>query len=474
MAALLSSFLILALLGLLGLLLAVAIRPRMKRLWLLPVAYPLGSGIYTWLLFLLSWMGVPINFPAIALVYVVLLAALLAYLIYARRWKSSSSAVSPLALSTTDRIVLGGTIVALLVLWSWNSWLAVGRSYWAWDSAAIWAAKGYGIALEGTIFMNWGEHGLSYPLNVPLQIAVFELGGAESLPGGKLLFPIFYASVLGGILIFWLRNRVKMWLAGLGVLIIGTVPVIFEYGHLGYADLPQATYLVLGALFAIEAIHRNARSASSLAGILFGLAAWTRPEGVLHGVAALVALSIVCAYRRCERSHLTRMTVAFAVISVPWVVFYLAIGSEGSASSAAWREMLADFRSGDVDWNALRLVFGFFRRQVFDRTVWGILFPVCLILAVLNWKRLGPRANTGAFTGILLGASMAAVTFLLSFGNSFIRDDLIGLMNQLFSRTFLPTALVAGVVAILTVSSSRKDGTLTGAVDRDVPLTDTN
>lgn len=449
MAALLSSFLILALLGVLGILLAVAIRPGLKRLWLLPVAYPLGSGIYTWVLFLLSWMDVPINLPAIALVYVFLVAALLAYLIYTRRWKSTCSSVSPLALSSTDRIVLGGTIVALLVLWSWNSWLAVGRSYWAWDSAAIWGAKGYGIALEGTIFMNWGEHGLSYPLNVPLQIAVFELVGAETLPGGKLLFPAFYVSVLGGILIFWLRNRVKMWLAGLGVLTIGTVPVIFEYGHLGYADLPQATYLILGALFAIESVHRNARSASILAGVLLGLAAWTRPEGALHGIAVLAAFLLASRYSGFDWRRVARMAAWFALIVGPWAVFQRLYGAEGSTSMMAWQQILNDFRSGQVDWYPIRLMFGFFRRQAIDTSVWGLLFYVCLILGVVNWRKLLFNAPQPAPILLLVGASMAAVTFMLYFGISFVAPDFLGWMRASFARAFFPTALSAGIVVVL-------------------------
>lgn len=455
MGALFGSLLILALLGLLGLLVAIAIRPRLRWPWLLPVAYPLGSGILTWSLFLLSWLGVTLNLRTSALAYVVILVVVLAYLFRSRRWNSVARADQLSSLSLTNRMALGATILMLLVLWVWTSWLAVGRSYWAWDSAAIWSVKGYGIALEQTIFVNWGEHGLSYPFNVPLQISIFQMAGMEALPGSKLLFPIFYIFVLGGILAFWLRNRVVIWLAGLGVLLIATVPEVFQHAHLGYEDLPKATYLVPAGLLAVEGVHRNDRSASVLAGVLLGLGAWTRLEGTLHGVAVLSAIALACIYLKCDRSNLAAMELAFGVIIAPWVVFYLVIGSSGSGSSGVWQAMLTDIRSGQVDWYHLRLVFGFFRRQALDRTVWGILFPVILALGILNWRRLGLRANTGAFTGLLLGLFTAAVVFLLMFANSFVRDDLVGLMNQLFSRTFLPAALLTAAAVVLATSSDR-------------------
>lgn len=455
MGALLGSLLILALLGLLGLLAAIAIRPKLGWTWLLPVAYPLGSGIYTWSLFLLSWLGASLNLRTIALVYAVLIVVFTAYLIRRRRKNSVEHVDQLRSLSPANRVVLGVTILLLLVLWVWTSWLAVGRSYWAWDSAAIWSAKGYGIALEQTIFMNWGEHGLSYPLNVPLQISIFQLAGMEALPGSKLLFPIFYVSALGGILAFWLRNRVAIWLAGLGVLFIATVPEVFQHAHLGYADLPQAAYLVLAGIQAIEGVHRNDRSASVLAGVLLGLGAWTRLEGTLHGGAALSAIAIACLYLKCDRINVVYMAFAFGAVVAPWVVFYLVIGSSGSGSSVVWQALLTDIRSGKVDWYPLRLVFGFFRRQALDRAVWGILFPVCLALGILNWRRLRPRANTGAFTGLLLGLVTALVVFLLMFANSFARDDIVGLMDQLFSRTFLPAALLTAAAVVLATSSDR-------------------
>ena len=448
----LTSLSILALLGLLGFLMAAAILPGHKWTHYLPVSYLLGSGVFTWALFLLAWAGMPINVPTVVWLFALMLLGVLFLWTRARRALSDSAhqpAASFDGANSNNRIFRGIAMMVLLVLWVWASWVAVGRSYWAWDSAAIWGVRGHGIALEGTVFTEWGAHGLSYPLNLPLQITLFELGNAEMLPGGKLVFPLYYVSALAGILIFWLQKGVPSYITVLGVLLIGTVPQVFEQATNGYADLAQAAYLVIGALYAVEGIYQDNRSASILAGMLIGLGGWTRLEGTLYGVAILAALLVLSSLSRITLRRIATSALWFGLIVGPWLAFYRQYGAEGSTSMNAWLEFLDDIRMGQVDLYPLRLILGFLRRQMFDPAIWGLLFPACIVLGLLSWRRFVQRSEPVVLTIVLVGISIGAVTILLYFGISFVAPDFLAWMRQSFARAFLPSALCAWIVAVL-------------------------
>src|SRR3989304_4936448 len=122
------------------------------------------------------------------------------------------------------------------------------------DGIAIWSVKGYGIAAAESIFgaRQWGAFGLHYPLNLPLAIAAVRLIDGDVLPGSKIVFALFYLTLVLGCYVFLLRGGMLARVAALGTLLIATTPIVLDHGTNGYANLPMAAYLVLGGLFAIH------------------------------------------------------------------------------------------------------------------------------------------------------------------------------------------------------------------------------
>ena len=61
------------------------------------------------------------------------------------------------------------------------------------DSIQIWGAKGYGIAITGSIkdVTDWETNTLAYPLHVPVLVAFFRLLSGDLLPSSKLIFSGF-------------------------------------------------------------------------------------------------------------------------------------------------------------------------------------------------------------------------------------------------------------------------------------------
>ena len=453
MASIIAVASILAIL-LLGSQIARAVLAPQQRAELLALAFPLGGGVLTWILFLVSWAGLPLKPPSVIVVYVIVL--IVATVIGARLSgkglgaKRGSTARPIAAPSSADKLHK-----ALLLLFAFliglAAYIAVARSYSTWDAAAIWASKGYGIAFEGSIFAGarWGAHGLGYPLNVPMLIAVFEWLGGDSLPGSKLIFPTFLGSVSLGIYAFWIRQGVSMRLAALGMLLVVSVPSIFFHATIGYANLPMASYLVLGTLYGMEGIFENRPRALPISGILLGLASWTRVEGVMYCLAILAALLLIAVISGRARPRIALWLLPFALISGTWLLFFRTSGAGGSQATGALRIAIASISQGELNLASLRLIFGYFRRYAFHLPTWGVLFPASALLLLSRWRSLRRRDNPQAFAAMLAIVSTGLVTIILFYVGSFVSTDLFGWLVRSFPRAFFSTAILIGVVAVL-------------------------
>ncbi len=145
----------------------------------LAFSFPLGAGLITWCIFLVSWVGIPYTSETLIALYVILLVFSMGMMIIRKRRftgrnrAASTGIMDPNEDRNKNILILG--IVAVLTIVA--AIFALGRSYSTWDAIAIWGIKGYGIAQEATIFggREWGAHGLNYPLNLPLQISFFRL-----------------------------------------------------------------------------------------------------------------------------------------------------------------------------------------------------------------------------------------------------------------------------------------------------------
>lgn len=252
---------------------------RVGTLDVLALGFPLGARVLTWSLFLLSWVGAGLTPPLVGLVWGLLLALALVSRPLTVGHPRSSQRIDGVnrSLAGLTPTQLAGSLLVLIGLAVFAAWLGVNGSCCAWDDMAIWAVKGYGIAREGSIWAagRWGDHGLAYPVNIPLLIAVFRLVG-DTPSASKLTFPLFYLSLAVGCLRFWLQRGVGSRLALLGTLGLASTPLLFEHATLGYANLPYTVYLVLGCAEAVQGpVAQDARR-QALSGLLLAMPAWTR------------------------------------------------------------------------------------------------------------------------------------------------------------------------------------------------------
>jgi hypothetical protein len=417
------------------------------------LAFPLGAGVLTWLAFLLSWLGVPLNLTTIvlflALAFTIGFISLLAHRRVLRGGPDQAHrAAGPAADRRWPRLTLWISLVFVVAL---AVVVGLTRSYAEWDPLDIWSTKGYGIAMEGTIFagQSWGRHSLAYPLNIPLLISFFRITSADLLPGSKLLFVAFYVSFLMGSFHFWRQQKVDPLHASLGALAFATVPIVFVHATTGYANLPFATYVVLGTLWGIQGLFEENTRAQWLSGVLLGLANWTRTEGIGFSLAVIAALMI--AVYIVERKPVLpwRILLPSLLAGAVWLLFaggYF----EGTRAGNAVLAMIRNILDGNMHRYVPGVILGQFSVHILSIGIWGFLFPASLFFILLNMRGLLPENNPKAFSLLTIILIVAMYPAVLAYAASYIMSipDFPVFIDRSFDRYFFPPAFLLGILGI--------------------------
>lgn len=429
---------IIAGLSLLGYRVLRLLDPRSGMLAILSAAYPLGAGIFTFLLFLTSWIGLPVTSISVASQYALSLLLLLLIKLLIGRKRARMGGIEPVQDSESERLAGMLAVIAIIsVLTLAGAYLAVMRSYSTWDAIGIWGVKGYGIAREGTIFAarRWGSHGLSYPLNIPLQISLFHLFGGDPFFLSKLIFPAYYSSLL---LAVWalLRDRSREGMSLIGLILIATIPMLFEHGTIGYANLAFSYYVVIGFLVLIKS--RLSRPGVLIGAALLGIAVWTRPEGSYIVMIGMVALTL--AALRLEIA-ISRRELALAVARVfifllPWQLFS-ALNSDQNVLGGSLAAMLESWAQGEFNLEAIYWTARFSMRQVIDSGVWGFILPVNALLMLVRWKAFSASQREGLYLCAAVFTSMLATIFAYFYLAAFT-NDIQYLLGTSVNRIFMP------------------------------------
>jgi len=439
--------------------------PALEALYL---AFPLGAGILTWAVFLLSWAGITISLLSVGAAYLLLLAT---FALLDRRTRPLGRAfegsIAELR-GSTPRLLLAGAAVGVLCL---AVGLAVGISYRLFDPVQIWSVKGYGISQEGTILAaeTWGVHGLAYPLNLPLQVALFHLLDGDLLPGSKLLFPIYGLSLCLALFSFLRRQRVDWLTAALGSLLLGTVPIVFFHSVEGFANLHFTFYLTAGILWGVQGVHSGSAREQWLAGLLLGLAAWTRPEGIIYSLGALLVFIVAVRINKQGHASIAALGVPVAMLAGAWFLFGLGgAHMRGSNLDQAVSVAASEVRAGRIDLSGLWTILRVFGRSAFvpyramfpatSATAWGALFPVLLIFMLPKLGRFKPAVDPRRFTLLLQWLFVAGTNVAVFYVRSYSKPSFTAFIERAFPRAFLPTAVLMTVLALWVVdSSARRD-----------------
>jgi hypothetical protein len=423
-------------------------------------AIALGGGILTWAMFLASWAGLALEAGLLYVCYGSLVALFLITGFVIRR---RANGESPVALRSHIADVGSGrrqvmaiwAIIALLLVASVV--LSVGLSYYTWDDIHTWAVAGYGIAFERTILAagRWGDAGLLYPLNTQLMIALFRIVDGDVLPGSKLLFPLFYLSLLVGCYRFWRRKGIRGPVASLGALLLATTPIVFTHATMGYTNLPFTCYLVLGSLWCIEAVEEASGGKALVGGSLLALGVWTRPEGPYMVGGALLAMALAGLLARRRIQPLLAAVLPIMAVGVSWMVFFK---THATGTVEAYTDIplaLDGLSRGEIYWGAIWTIARFVGGQVLRFRDWGFLLPIAGLGAAAGVLLGGFRRTYSNLALLLMVVSLGVVVLAAHYiaayspkGPSFVYEWLA----LEFNRVVMPVGTILVVFAVQVMS----------------------
>ena len=464
LSALIIDAMILILFFIMGIVVVLSILPEPQWLDLLGLSFPLALGMYTWLLFLSSYAGIPISLSSMGLCFVSLFALflILHYLQFGFSLRLPRFELGHLTIKkgeASKAFVIFLVVVAI----AWfliSGFIAIGRAYSTFDDIANWSLKGYAMASTGSIYAGnrWGGHVLAYPMNLALSIGTFRLADGDVLPGSKAIFPIFAASLIIGCLQF-LRRYSGDRVALLGGLFIATMPLFFFHSTIGLANLPFTCYLVLGVLYGLQGILDDKGTRYLLmSGFLFALSGWTRPEGIGFSLVMIVVLSLLAVLlfrRRIGFKQIAVLVLPLLIIPGIWYVLIGANSMREDQIGLSLSQFLPQFLNGNLHLGSLNQIISYGVHYFFGNWFGGFIVLVALVcllvgLPITHWHkdRLSASLLALATTAGLVPAGMFFVA-------SFHENDFPAFLNQSFDRAYLPAITLLVVTALIAVFKSR-------------------
>jgi len=436
---------------------------RASLLDLATLGLPIALGFISWLIFISSILGFTINLPTILILFgFILFASVLGIRLFHKALPRISLSKIRSMFSSFWQETHFGTILSLIfIAWFCMSMaISIGRGYSVFDDIANWSLKGYATSYQGTIWAGeiWGGHALAYPMNLQLSIAIFKLASGDLLPGSKLLFPFFAISLLIGCFRFLNRHSVNPILSLVGILTLYSMPLFFIHSTLGMANIPFTAYLVLGILWQIEALEDDHPGKMIVAGLLYGFAGWTRPEGI--GFALVFAqvvflLSFILLKIKPSLKLLCFLQLPALLIPLTWLIL---MGKSGLQSDQVGNALAAFFKAGSWErniWTPLLQIgqsnLGFLMNLMSA----GLIVPLSIIILVAT-KVLNNKPSSKIPMVIL---AMAVTAALLPFGMFFVASfnetDFPSFLMQSLDRALLPAITLLWVSAILAIGQSK-------------------
>ena len=324
-------FILLIILGI-GLPLLLLICPRQNLATTIGVSYPLGLGIFTFLMFLSNLAG--IRFSLLNELILLITISVPLVLIKKRKigefFAESVHTFKNLHLSPVEKVILG--VLAFVIISSF-----INTFYWPvhiWDSITLYDIRAHIFASTG--FMKdtfFDSYYLSYPLLTSLAHTLTYLAGGKY---PQFLHSLFYLSL--GVSFYGLVREFTSRKVGLLVtsILLITGP-IFYHSLLSLTNLPFSVYLFTGATYVYlwdsRQTLRDKKNTGYLilSALLISLSTWTRSNEPFW-VAILLVVFLVSLYRKRFFDIITYSLFFFPIHEI-WKVFQSSLNGTGGSTA---------------------------------------------------------------------------------------------------------------------------------------------
>lgn len=355
------------------------------------VSYALGVGLIS-LEMLLLCSG--FTAPRILLPWTVVVAV--NFIVRSRRAAGRAIPVAPPSVSSKLKaadMFLGAGILFEVLYAFFRALIKPIESY---DAIAIYAIRSKIFFLAKAIPQDYfASIARAFPhADYPLNIQLFETFLYTSMGNlndqlVKVIFPLFFVTILC-MLYFAVRRFAGRTYALVFTFILAGIPHFNNYATNAYLEVPLAFYIFASAIFLLRWMEDNSiTGALLLSAVCAGLAGWTKNEGLMYCVIyiALVFFYTASKLRNISRKDIFRVVLYSGVIIcilLPWTVIKAKWHISNDEIS------LANLNPANLARQLHKLgpVFYEFQKQLFGPKKWNIFWPVFILAAIFNHRKL--------------------------------------------------------------------------------------
>lgn len=357
----------------------------------LSLGYGLGSGIVTYVMFILGLLRIPYSLPSIILPLSVI-SAFFAFMI--RRGGGGFLRSARLCPSHTTGLKLAAS--ALLIAWmlfkvafvlyenslrpifAWDAWV-----HWSTGAKVFYYAKGLLLDPSGENFFGKGYRFIGHPVHTPLLEVWHALWLGEFDEALVKTWSAFYYTGMIGIVYFTVRREGGSFPALVSAFFLSTLPLLAWHATESYSDIVLAYYALSATAVSWRYMRGLDKRYLALAGVFLAMCSTTKNEGIFFFAAVAFSFTLYSAIER--RSYLSDaffLVLPFAVMAGPWLVFKavngLGFGHGSYGSELTW---LSDPKFGGagekgVHWEIIPEMM----KQLFFRANFNLVFPFWLFL----------------------------------------------------------------------------------------------
>lgn len=302
-----------------------------SRLLIALTSLALGTGTLTLVMFWLSLLGISLTLQTIIPIYlIIMLPGWILWRNIGAIYESHSQAAS---VGTRYIASVSLCIIAAAILFN--------AAYWPFsrdDAVAIYAHFGARMAETQAVEPLRGNDTLyeAYPIHIPLTYTFAYLASGWTNEYLARIFPALMS--VGCLAAAYILAEMMRQGAGLSsAFLLAITPTFGRWASSGYVDLPMAFLITLSAIFVWRLWHTRAWVDALLAGLMMGLAAWTK-NAALVSVAAF-GLWLIWAWLR-KRIGLFEFAVAVAAGAMVALAWYARnwIGAGVLIPDTVWTE----------------------------------------------------------------------------------------------------------------------------------------
>jgi hypothetical protein len=200
----------------------------------------------------------------------------------------------------------------------------------------------------------------------------------------------------------------------------------------------------------MEGFYKARKDFQLVSGILFGLAAWTRPEAIAYSLVGLLILVLIYIVTRKGKVHASAILLPLLIIGGSWMIFYSSHGGGDSQAMGGVKAALTGVSNGEFNLPALISIGKFAVKNVFTIRTWGLFFPISMILVFFGiWGHRG-RWSYFFWTSFFISLSFGLFTLFLFYVGQFQygQEFLLGWLSRGFARAMIPTGMLLGVMCV--------------------------